>query len=51
MTSTEPEPADDRASKKLYFKITDVPSKAVLEVLICKFKALSIYETQAGEFW
>ena len=51
MTSTEPEPADDRTSKKLYFKITDVPSKAVLEVLICKFKALSIYETQAGEFW
>ena len=41
MTSTEPEPADDRASKKLYFKITDVPCKAVFEVLICIFKILS----------
>ena len=29
MTSTEPEPADDRASKKLYFKFTDVPCKVV----------------------
>ena len=29
MTSTNPAPADDNASKKLYFKFTDVPCKVV----------------------
>ena len=41
MMSTEPSTADDRASTKLYFKVTDVPCKAVFEVLICIFKLLS----------
>ena len=41
ITSTEPAPAEDRASKKLYFKFTEVSCKVVSRVLICKVKALS----------